>query len=60
MTAYDPFPRAPQTAQRINPCAYTRADRPASWGYVNLPAPNAPRVKFVGKGKKRVKRINYK
>lgn len=54
---YDPFPRAPKTAQRINPCARTREVRFASLGYVNLPAPNAPRVKYVGKGKKRIKRI---
>lgn len=59
MRVYDPFPRTPDSVRVIR-ASNGREVRFASLGYVNLPAPNAPRVKFVGKGKKRVKRINYK
>ena len=57
---YDPFPKQPKTAMAVNVCARTREVRLANYGYINLPAPNAPRVKFVGKGKKRIKRITCK
>lgn len=60
MKAYDPFPRTPTTAQRVRVCAFTRAYRPEANGAINMPAPNAPRVKHVGKGKRRVKRVTFK
>lgn len=60
MRTYDPFPRTPSSVARVRVCANTRGDFVRATTYVNLPAPNAPRVKFVGKGKKRVKRITCK
>lgn len=56
MKTYDPFPRTPTNVARVN-ARPARGNFVRATTYVNLPAPNAPRVKFVGKGKKRVKRI---
>lgn len=59
MRTYDPFPHGPRDAARVR-VRVGRVDDVRATTYVNLPAPNAPRVKFVGKGKKRVKRITCK
>ena len=54
MRTYDPFPRAPQSA----PTVRAKIAREARYtGYINMPAPNAPRVKHVKKGRKTIKRI---
>lgn len=56
---YDPFPRQPTTVARVR-MREGRAYRPAANGVINLPAPNAPRVKHVKKGRKLIKRIIVK
>lgn len=60
MKTYDPFPHNPTSVPRVNVCAFMRPIRHASFGVINLPDPKAPRVKYVGKGKKRVRRITVK
>ena len=56
---HDPFPRSPTSVARVR-VRVGREDFVRAKTYVNLPASNAPRVKFVGKGKKRIKRITCK
>ena len=54
---YDPMPRNPETAQKIRCAAFTRTLRVI--GAVSMPD-DGRKVKFVGKGKNRVKRVSYR
>lgn len=54
--AFNPFPRQPDVAMNLGVCALSREPRVVNVIQVE---PLTRRVKLVGKGKKRVRRITY-
>jgi hypothetical protein len=58
---HDPFPHHPSTPTNVNVCAFTRDVSMRAFGYIEGSTQmDARRVKYVGKGTKRVRRISYR